>query len=122
MLGLLLVDHGSRRAEANAQFEDMANRLAARCPDALVVCCHMEVSPPYIADGFADLVKQGATTIRVLPYFLGDGRHSREDIPMMCAEAAANYPGLRWSLAAVLGPDDLLVDLLLRRAEAAALR
>ena len=77
MHGFLLVDHGSRRAEANAQLVDMAKRLAARRSDLLVACCHMEVVPPTIADGFAELVALGATSICVLPYFLSDGRHGR---------------------------------------------
>ena len=34
--GILLVDHGSRRPEANAQLEALAERLRRRVPDAVV--------------------------------------------------------------------------------------
>lgn len=116
MLGLLIVDHGSRRAEANAQLEDIAARVRVRAPGAAVAIAHMELAPPDIATGFAALVAQGATEIHVLPYFLSDGRHSREDIPRIVGEAAAPHPRVTWRIAAPLGPHDLLAELLLVRA------
>lgn len=116
MLGLLLVDHGSRREEANRQLEDMARRVRALRPDAAVAIAHMEVCGPTIAEGFAALVAAGADEVAVLPYFLSDGRHSREDIPRLVGEAAAAHPGARWRVGAALGPHDLLARLLLERA------
>jgi hypothetical protein len=83
MLGLLLIDHGSRRAEANAQLEDMAERVRRLRPGDLVGIAHLEIAAPSIADGFAALARAGAREVRALPYFLSDGRHSREDIPRL---------------------------------------
>jgi sirohydrochlorin cobaltochelatase len=54
--------------------------------------------------------------VRVLPYFLSEGRHSREDIPRMVAEAARAHPALMVTVAPALGPHDLLARLLLERA------
>jgi sirohydrochlorin ferrochelatase len=116
MLGLLLVDHGSRRAEANAQLEDMASHVARLRPADLVACCHMEIAAPDIAAGFAALVARGATRIVLLPYLLGDGRHLSEDIPRLAGAAAARHPGVSFALGAALGPHELLARLLLERA------
>ena len=116
MLGLLLVDHGSRRAEANAQLDDMAARVRRVRPDALVTAAHMEIAAPTIADGFAVLVQQGATRVMVLPYFLSDGRHLSADIPTLAAAAAAEHPGVTFSIGKALGPHDALAALLLERA------
>jgi len=115
-LGLLIVDHGSRRERSNQQLEDMTARVAAQVPDAVVTHAHMEIAEPSIAAGYAELVARGATEIRVLLYFLSDGRHVREDVPELVAAAAAEHPGVTWSVAAALGPDDLLATLMLRRA------
>lgn len=115
MLGLLLVDHGSRRAEANVQLDDMAARVRRMRPDAVVFAAHMEIAPPSIADGFATLAKQGATRVVVLPYFLSDGRHLSDDIPRLAAEAAAHHPGMTFSVGKALGPHDALAALLLER-------
>ena len=115
MRGYLLVDHGSRRAQANAQLDDMAARVARLRPAAAVGAAHMEIAEPGIAAGFAGLVARGATRIAVLPYFLGDGRHLTDDIPRLVAEAAAGHPGVTWTIGAALGPHDLLAELLLER-------
>jgi sirohydrochlorin ferrochelatase len=116
MLGLLVVDHGSRRAEANAQLEEIAERLRHLRPRDAVETAHLEQAEPTIAQGLARLAARGVTSVRVLPYFLSEGRHSREDIPRMVAEAARLHPALAVTVAPALGPHDLLAQLLLERA------
>ncbi len=115
MLGLLLIDHGSRRAESNRQLDDMAERVRRLRPDAAVFAAHMEIAPPDLATGFAALVAQGATRIIILPYFLSDGRHLSQDIPTLAAAAAVSHPGVSYTIGAALGPHDALAALLLER-------
>ena len=94
MLGLLLVDHGSRRAESNAQLDDMARLVQTLRPAAVVRAVHMEIAEPTIAQGIEDLIASGATEIRVLMYFLSDGRHSREDVPALVRTAMVAHPNV----------------------------
>ena len=116
MIGVLLIDHGSRRAEANAQLDDMARRVAARLPPGTpLATAHLEVCPPTITDGIAVLLAQGVDDLRVLPYFLADGRHLREDIPAQVRTALAARPEVRVTVGGALGPDDVLAGLMLRR-------
>jgi sirohydrochlorin ferrochelatase len=117
MRGLLLVDHGSRRAAANAQLADMADRVARLRPQDLVGHAHMELAEPDIAAGVADLARRGAATVILLPYFLTDGRHATDDIPRLAAAAGAAH-GLSVRVGAVLGPHDALAALLLERSQA----
>lgn len=117
MLGLLLIDHGSRRAESNQQLEDMATRVRRLRPDAAVAAAHMEIATPDLATAFAALVNQGAKRIVILPYFLSDGRHLMQDIPALVASAAANHPGITYSIGGALGPHDALAALLLERGD-----
>lgn len=116
MRGLLLIDHGSRRADANAQVEDLARRVANLRPEALVGFAHLELAQPDIASGVSGLVGRGAREIVGLLYFLSDGRHASEDVPRLLAQACAGHAGVRWRCGAVLGPDDALARLLLERA------
>jgi sirohydrochlorin ferrochelatase len=112
---ILLVDHGSRRAEANDQLGAIAALLREREPDRIVHVAHMEIAPPSIARGIAACVSAGATAIVVHPYLLAPGRHSQEDIPAQCAEAAANYPGVTVRVSPPLGVHDKLIDVILER-------
>lgn len=116
MLGLLIVDHGSRRAEANAQLDDMAERVAALSPGHPIATAHLDVCAPTIADGVDSLLSRGADEIAVLMYFLSDGRHVREDVPALVRAALSGRPDVRVRLGGALGPDDALARLMLARA------
>ncbi len=115
MLGLILIDHGSRRAESNAALENMAGRVARLRPDAVVAAAHMEIATPDLATAFADVVNRGANQVMILPYFLGDGRHLTQDIPQLAAAAALPHPNVTYTIGAALGPHDALAQLLLER-------
>ena len=119
MLGIILVDHGSRVAAANAQFEQTVREFAKRCGHAIVEPAHMELAPPTIADAFARAVAAGADEILVHPYFLAMGRHASEDVPAQCASAASHWPNVRWSLTAPLGSSPLVFDAIAERIEQA---
>ena len=115
MLGLLLVDHGSRRHESNQQLTVVADRLRALQPACVVAHAHMELAEPSIATAYAKCADRGATRIVVCPFFLGPGKHWTSDIPRLVTEAAAPFPHIAWRVAPPLGPHDLLAQLLLMR-------
>lgn len=116
---ILLVDHGSRRPEANEQLEALAELLRAREPDTLVATAHLEVAPPDIAEALAACARAGALDVVLLPWFLAPGRHTREDIPRQVAQACARHPGLRVRVGEPLGLDARLVELALARIASA---
>jgi sirohydrochlorin ferrochelatase len=116
-LAVIVVDHGSRRSESNDSMEASVRSSADRLPYPIVEPAHMELAEPSIGAAFDRCVTAGATTVVLAPYFLGPGAHWDRDIPALAAEAAARHPGVRWLVAAPLGPDPLLVDLVGRRVE-----
>ena len=118
MRAILLVDHGSRAAEANAVVERIAEAVGRRREDAIVEVAHMELAEPSIAAALARCAARGARDVVVCPYFLGPGRHSSTDIPKLVDEARASHPGLRVAIAEPLGFDEHLVDVVLARVDA----
>jgi sirohydrochlorin ferrochelatase len=114
---ILLVDHGSRRAEANAQLETVAALLRARVPDRIVEIAHLELAPPGIAEGIEACVAAGASEIAVHPLLLSPGRHSLEDIPRRVEAAARHHPGVRLRVTPPLGVHEKLVDVILERVD-----
>jgi sirohydrochlorin ferrochelatase len=77
----------------------------------------MELAQPSIADAYAKCVQRGATHVTVVPYFLGPGKHWTHDIPALAAAASVAFPGTTFNVAAFLGLDDALLNLLARRIE-----
>lgn len=114
--GIVLVDHGSKRDAANRMLDDVVAMVQSHTADP-VYAAHMELAEPTLAQAFDRAVADGAAEIIVFPYFLSPGRHSREDIPRMCAEAARRHPGLRWHCTGPVGLDPAMADLILARVE-----
>jgi sirohydrochlorin ferrochelatase len=117
---LILIDHGSRVTEANRMLEDLADRLGRRKTWPIVEAAHMELARPDLPAAFARCVERGATHVIVVPYFLAPGNHAANDIPALTAAAAAAHPGVHWRVAAPLGLDDRLLDVVETRAREAA--
>ena len=90
-MGVVVVDHGSRRAASNEQLERFAELYAATTGRAVVEAAHMELAPPTIAEAFGRCVERGATLVVVAPFFLSPGRHWQEDIPALVDEAAQQH-------------------------------
>ncbi len=123
MQAILLIDHGSRRAEANAMIHCVARMVAFQAQQLgqpkHVIGAHMELAEPTIAQGLASCVTAGAQEVIVHPYLLAPGRHASEDIPRMVAEAAKAYPEIRVCVSAPLGVHAAIAQVVLDRCEQA---
>jgi sirohydrochlorin ferrochelatase len=113
-LGVILVDHGSRRDESNALLLDVVRDFAANSGYEIVEPAHMELAEPSIATAFARCVERGAKTVVVFPYFLLPGRHWNEDIPRLAA-AAAQHSGVRFLVTAPFGMHPLMAVVMQQR-------
>lgn len=113
--GLLVVGHGSRREEANEDVREAARRIARRGGFPLVQAAFLEIREPNISEGFARLVQQGASHVIVHPYFLSPGRHTRGDIPVEVSEAAAQHPGVTYSITEPLTAHPLVIEACVER-------
>jgi len=115
MRALLLVDHGSRRPEANAVLGQVHAAIASQLgPEILVAHAHMELASPSIADAIEALCAAGATSIYLMPWFLVPGRHAEEDVPRMAREALGDRK-VALAIGAPMGADPLLIQLALAR-------
>jgi sirohydrochlorin ferrochelatase len=117
-LGIIIVDHGSRREESNQMLERVAILFGERFGErySIVEPAHMEIAEPSIATAYARCVERGAERVVVCPFFLGPGKHWTQDIPRLTAEAAARFPDTTYHVSPTLGIDDLILDLLDKRA------
>ncbi len=114
-LGIVIVDHGSRRAEANRRHEEFVAEWGRDRRLENVEAAHMELAEPSIGTAVDACVDAGASTVVIAPYFLWPGNHWDRDIPALAAEACDRHPGLRHLVAAPLGPHPLLGDIVEQR-------
>ncbi|HEY6088219.1 MAG TPA: CbiX/SirB N-terminal domain-containing protein [Gemmatimonadaceae bacterium] len=117
MKGILIVDHGSQKHEANEMLRAMADLIQSMAgSDVVVRFAHMELAQPDIAAGFAKCVEAGANDVTVFPYMLSPGRHSTSDIPRMVAQVAHQFPKVSFSVTPAFGLHEKLAEVVLEKA------
>ena len=112
MIGVVLVDHGSRRDESNQLLLQVVEAYRKHADWQIVEPAHMELAEPSIAAAFAKCVDQGAELVVVFPYFLAPGRHWHQDIPALAAKAAEPWPEVRFLVTAPLGLHELMLQII----------
>jgi len=112
---LIVVAHGSRRDESNDEVRRLTEALRAKARREFpsVRCAFLDLVAPSIPDGIDASVREGATHITVLPYFLSAGRHVAMDIPNEVSEKQRQYPQVNIRIAPYLGAAAGITDLLL---------
>jgi sirohydrochlorin ferrochelatase len=115
---ILLIAHGSRHAEANADLHHVAAELRAR-GSSIVVASFLELASPDIAEGGRQCVQAGADQVVLVPYFLSAGLHVRRDLTCAQQDLAKEHPGVAFVLAEPLGRHPLLVEVVSQRAQEA---
>jgi len=110
---VVIVDHGSRRAEANALLHNVVDSFQTKSQMEIVEPAHMEIQKPSISDALRACVDQGARHIVVSPFFLSPGRHSQQDIPNLIEEAIMRFElDISYTIAEPIGKDPLIIDIL----------
>ena len=119
MKGILIIDHGSMKEEANHMLECVGELVQRMAGEGVVVrVAHMELAAPTIADGFEACIAAGATEIVAFPYMLSPGKHSTRDIPRMVGEISAAHPGIPVRVTTAFGVNEQLAAVVLSRSGA----
>jgi sirohydrochlorin ferrochelatase len=113
---IVIVDHGSRSAPANAVVVEVARLVQARAgAEARVWFAHMELCEPNLGAAIDACVAAGARVVSVQPLFLAPGKHAAKDIPALVEDARRRHPGVDFELGRVIGADPLLAEIVCAR-------
>ncbi|MBT6120569.1 hypothetical protein HOH45_03780 [bacterium] len=115
-IGLLIIDHGSRKREANHMLFELVKLVRSMKPDLIIYGAHMELAVPTIEDGINWCIKNGATHIIAHPYMLSPGRHAKEDIPRMINTIVSKKSNITYEVTDPLGVDTRIAELVLKRS------
>lgn len=116
MKSLLLVAHGSRREQSNAEIAALTESLASRLHNQFSSIQHafLELAEPAIPEVIDQMVTDGAREIVILPYFLSAGRHVFEDIPNVVEAKQQQHTGVKILVAPYLGEAVDIIEVLAR--------
>jgi sirohydrochlorin cobaltochelatase len=114
MRGILVIGHGSRSKEAKEAFYQIVEQLKESM-NSEAEGCFMEISEPFIPETIEKMYNRGVREITVLPYFLFNGIHIKEDIPEILNSTKAKYSDLTITMAKPIGYHKAMVEILKER-------
>lgn len=110
--GVLMIAHGSRRAEANHDLVVVAEKLRARGDYSIVVPSYLELAEPSIPVGGRQCVEAGADRVLMMPYFLSAGSHVTRDLERFRDELGEEHTSVDFQLCPPLGLHPLMLDII----------
>ncbi len=109
---IILFAHGSRDPLWRAPLEAVASTIAAQHTQLSVQCAYLELCQPDLPTVAAQFVANGAQRIRIVPMFLGMGKHAREDLPELVTALRAAHPQADFEVTGAVGEDPQVTALL----------
>ena len=110
--GIVLFAHGSRDLLWRAPIEAVQKYILANHPGVTVRCAYLELSTPDLSQAVQELVDLGATTVTIVPMFLGTGKHFREDLPVLVDNLCTQHPTVQIVVQGAIGEDPRMTALM----------
>jgi sirohydrochlorin ferrochelatase len=112
---VLLIAHGSRRAEANEDLVRLAALVAGQGHYQIVEVSYLELAEPSIPQGGRSCVDRGAHRVLMMPYFLSAGVHVVNDLEAVRTDLVRQFPDVEFVLCPHLGLHPLMANIVLDR-------
>ncbi|PUE10574.1 sirohydrochlorin chelatase [Limnohabitans sp. T6-20] len=110
--GVILFAHGSRDPLWRLPIDAVAQQMTERWPGLAVACAFLELTTPDLASTVEAMMMRGMTHLRIVPMFLGVGRHAREDLPGLVNDLIQAYPQVQFELLPAIGEHPAMTRLM----------
>ena len=107
---IILFAHGARDPQWAAPFRRMVARLRAARPDLPVQLAFLELMQPALADAVAGMAADGIKRITLVPLFLAQGGHLKEDLPRLLENIRRSHPGITIDVTEAIGDSEVLTS------------
>jgi sirohydrochlorin cobaltochelatase len=106
---IILFAHGAREREWAEPFKKIQRLVAERLPGTRVELAFLEIMQPSLPHILARLAADGAQKIRIIPLFLAQGGHLKQDLPRLINDIHKQHSGLSIEVSRAIGEvDDIL--------------
>ena len=106
---LILFAHGARFPEWADTLHRLCAAVRTRLPGARVEPAFLEFMTPSLPDCVNTLVNEGYGRIVVVPMFLAQGGHLKEDLPKLLDELRKAYPQATFELTGPIGEAEAVI-------------
>jgi sirohydrochlorin cobaltochelatase len=108
--GIILFAHGARDPNWARPLERLKRMLGERMPEAMVEAAFLEHMTPTLEDAASGLVARGASELSIVPVFIANGGHLREDLPRRVEALGVKHPGVPVRIAPPIGEIDTILS------------
>ena len=103
MNAIILFAHGARDPDWAAPFNIIKRQLQAARPQAQVELAFQDFMSPTLEEAAARVVAQGAKRAVLVPLFMAQGGHLKQDLPRMVAKIREQHPRLDLQVMPAIG-------------------
>jgi sirohydrochlorin cobaltochelatase len=100
---ILLFAHGAREPEWARPFEEVRDGLRAQ--GLRVELAYLEIMKPTLQEAVNSLAAEGVKDVTVVPLFLAQGKHLKQELPAMISLLMRNHAGMELRVTPALGEE-----------------
>ena len=100
---IILFAHGARDPEWAAPFGIIKQQVQAARPEALVELAFQDFMTPTLEAAVEQAAAQGAKRVIVVPLFMAQGGHLKQDLPRMVGKLREQHPQLEFRVMSAIG-------------------
>jgi sirohydrochlorin cobaltochelatase len=108
--GVILFAHGARDPRWAEPFERLQRKVKAARPGTPVTLAFLEIMSPDLPSAADALVAAGCRALRIVPVFLGQGGHVREDLPALAAAIQLRHPAVALHVQTAVGESEAVLE------------
>lgn len=107
---LILFAHGARDPEWANPMRRVRAAVMQQAPALRVELAFLEFMSPNLGDCARALVAEGYTAISIVPMFIAQGGHLKNDVPLLMDELRKVHPDVRFVLSPTVGEAEPIVQ------------
>ena len=107
---LILFAHGARDPEWANPMRRVRAAVMQQAPELRVELAFLEFMSPNLGDCARALVAEGYTAISIVPMFIAQGGHLKNDVPLLMDELRNAHPDVRFVLSPTVGEAEPIVQ------------
>ena len=120
MKALLLIAHGSKKADAKDEILALTGKLSEMLSGKYhrVSAAFLERATPSVAEKIHEFINNGVDDIVIVPYLLATGTHVAVDIPNMVSDFRKNHPKISIRVLSHIGTSEEMPRLIEKHVQA----